>query len=138
MNELAEVEITPLASQCDHCAARSLCSTNETTKKGYLTVRNPLHAEIGDRVEIEIPEAKYHSTLIFIFGLLLSAILGGAFAGYLLAWLFHVSSAWISLLGLVLALIIAGFFVKIKLKKKNEESLWPTIVNILAKGEANG
>jgi len=138
MNDLAEVEVNPIAAQCEHCAARSICSTDEQTRKGYLTVKNPLQAKVGDRVEIEIPEGKYQSTLIFIFGIFLIAILGGAFGGYILASLLELDSAWLSLAGLIIALITAGIFVKIKLSQKNKESLWPTIVNILAKGEANG
>jgi len=138
MDNLAEVEITLIASQCEHCPARSLCGTNEHTRKGYLTVKNPLQAKVGDQVEIEIPEDKYQTTLIFIFGTFLIALLGGALAGYLLAFLLNLEPAWLSLTGLIIALIMAGIFVKIKLNQKNKESLWPTIVNILAKGVVNG
>ncbi|MCD6192288.1 MAG: SoxR reducing system RseC family protein [Candidatus Aminicenantes bacterium] len=138
MDNLAEVEITPIASQCEHCPARSLCGTNGHTRKGYLTVKNPLQAKVGDQVEIEIPEDKYQTTLIFIFGTFLIALLGGALAGYLLAFLLNLEPAWLSLTGLIIALIMAGIFVKIKLNQKNKESLWPTIVNILAKGVVNG
>lgn len=138
MDNLAEVEITPISSQCEHCPARGLCGTNEHTRKGYLTVKNPLQAKVGDQVEIEIPEDKYQTTLIFIFGTFLIALLGGALAGYLLAFLLNLEPAWLSLTGLIIALIMAGIFVKIKLNQKNKESLWPTIVNILAKGVVNG
>lgn len=134
----AEVEISSPGSHCEHCSAKSICLSSSSGDKKILTVQNPVNAQVGDRVEIEIPEAKYQSTLIFIFGSLLLAILIGSAFGYGFSILVSLSPALTTFVSLLIFLTFAAFWVKIKLKKKNQAFLWPIIVNIVAKGETNG
>jgi len=135
---IAAVEITSLSSQCEHCSAQSLCLSSSSPGVKLLTVQNPIKATVGDLVEIEIPESKYQSTLIFIFGSLLGAIILGIGLGYGLSLLWSLSPPLITLITLTIALLATALWIKIKLNKRNQEILWPIIVKILAKGVANG
>lgn len=75
----AEVFVQPKEA-CHSCAARALCTINESGEK-LLRVLNPLAAQPGDLVEIEVPETAYSRQLILIFGLLILASMAGAILG---------------------------------------------------------
>lgn len=131
--DFAQVEVTCLIDSCQSCAARIFCK-GENQSKGLLTVTNSLEASAGDEVEIEIPETKYSSSLILIFGSLLISSLLGMGAGYLLSPLLPLSPQATSFLGLFFALIIAGIILYRHFRKKNEGRLYPVITNIVKKG----
>ncbi len=133
--DIAQVEVECFIESCQKCSAKSLC-IGQNQSRGLLKVRNPLRASAGDEVEIEIPDTKYSRALIFLFGSLLVASLLGLGLGSLLSPLLPFSSSVSSLLGLLLALVIAGFFLFRYFRAKNKASLYPVIIDIAKKGNS--
>lgn len=130
---LAEVEVSCLEG-CEDCAARSLCIGHKQTM-GRLSARNSLGAKPGDKVIIEIPEEHYSKALALLFAGLLIAMLVGMGGGYLMAFLLPFSSLSTSISGCVAGLIIGGFVLSRLFRKKNEQKLYPEIIDILKKGD---
>ncbi len=130
---LAEVEVSCLEG-CEECAARSLCIGHKQTK-GRISVRNSLGAKPGDNVIIEIPEEHYSKALALLFAGLLIAMLAGMGGGYLMAFLLPFSSLSTSIFGSVIGLLIGGFILSRLFRKKNEQKLYPEIIDILKKGD---
>ncbi len=128
--DLAEVQVECVAVSCQGCSARRLCTGNRE-KAGILSVRNPLHARIGDKVEIEIPEEKYSRALILFFGFLLLALLLGTAAGYGISILFTLDSEKSAIGGILLSLFLAGVFLSRYFRKKMSPHLYPVIIRIL-------
>jgi len=135
-NDLAWVKVSPKVSCCE-CSARSLCA-GQKDGEGRLAVRNPLHAQPGDEVEIEVPETNYHKELIMIFGLLLLASLAGLALGYGLTPFRRFSPAENGFFGLVLGLFISAFGLFRYYRGRREKPGYPMIVGILKKGELHG
>ena len=127
--DTAQVEVECFIESCQSCAAKSLC-VGQNQSKGVLIVSNPLRAGPGDEVEIEIPESKYSRALILLFGSLLAASLLGIGLGSLLSPVLPFSSSVSSLLGLLLALIIACLLLLRYFRAKNKASLYPVIIDI--------
>jgi positive regulator of sigma E activity len=136
-DDLAQVEVQCLIESCGSCSAKSLC-TGQDQAKGFLAVKNPLKACVGDKVEIDIPETKYNQVLILLFGALLIAALLGMGAGYLLSSFLPLSSSAASLLGLLLAVIGAGGILNRHFRRTLKDQLYPVIINILKKGDCHG
>ena len=132
--DLADVEVECLTEACGQCAAKSLCSGRDQSKP-RLTVKNPLRATAGDRVEIEIPENKYNTALIFIFTTLILASLLGIAIGYIFSLFFPVPSQEASILGLILFLGLAAGGLFRYFNKKNRGQLYPVIINIIKEGD---
>jgi positive regulator of sigma E activity len=128
----AEVEVHCLVEACQGCAAERLCVKQESSK-GRLVVKNPLQASVGDEVEIEIPERAYKKALIAIFSILLLACLAGMGLGYLLSVVFSGPGQEMSIIGLFLALFLTGGGLFWSYRKKNKDSLYPKIIDILQK-----
>jgi positive regulator of sigma E activity len=135
-NDFAEVEVNCFDG-CHDCTARSLCVGNKKNK-GRLSVKNPIRALPGDEVKIQIPEDSYSRALILLFGGLLAAILLGTGGGYMLASVFSLSSSWTSFIGLVTGLIFGGVILNRIFRQKNEEQLYPEIIDIIKKGDCYG
>jgi positive regulator of sigma E activity len=134
--DLAEVEVHCFEG-CHDCSARSLCIGNKQ-KKSRLSVKNPIHAEPGDEVEIQIPEDNYNRALILLFGGLLAAILCGMGGGALVAAIFSLPSFKASFIGLVSGLIIGGLVLTLVFRQKNKAQLYPVIIGIIKKGGCYG
>jgi positive regulator of sigma E activity len=132
----ARVEVACL-EVCQGCSASSLC-IGQKNANGLLSVRNPLKAKIGDRVQIVITESNYSKALILIFGVLLFAILVGMGLGYLLSTVLPLSSSESSFLGVVLGVVLAGIGLSFRFKRINNKSLYPEITEILNKGGSYG
>ncbi len=72
--EMAKVAIAPKIS-CAHCAARVACIRSEG--KVYTEALNPLSAQVGDAVKVEIPAGSvYGSTFLLFFMPLVILALG--------------------------------------------------------------
>jgi positive regulator of sigma E activity len=129
----ALVEVNCL-SACDACAASSLCRKN-SQERGLLSVRNTLRASPGDVVTIDIPDAAYSKTLIWLFSVLLGGCLSGMGLGYLVSTRLSCGPSGPSLIGLLLGVLMAGFWLYIRFRKKNSASLYPVVAAIKGKGE---
>jgi positive regulator of sigma E activity len=134
--DMAQVELQCLIESCRGCAARGLC-TGQGQSKSLLTVRNPVDASPGDEVEVEIPETQYSRALIILFGSLLIASLLGLGLGSLLSPLLALSSSVSSLLGVLVALIIAGAVLSRYFRAKNKASFYPLIIAVTKKAAHN-
>jgi positive regulator of sigma E activity len=132
-DDFARVEVQCFIESCHDCSARSLC-LGQDKKKGLLVARNPLEAQAGDEVEVDIPETKYNQALILLFGVLLSAAILGMGAGYFLSLFLSFSSSMASFSGLLLALIIAGGLLFRHFHKDRGLHLYPEITSILKRG----
>jgi len=135
-NTLAEVEVQCFTA-CLNCPAQSLC-IGQSQSKGRVSAKNPLQAQPGDSVSLEIPETMYNKALIVVFGTFLLAALLGLAAGYLSAPIFSIHSPVSGILGLFLGLLAAGFWLFRFFRKKNNARLFPVITAILYKGGHHG
>ncbi|MFC2167058.1 SoxR reducing system RseC family protein [Acidobacteriota bacterium] len=135
-NNLAEVEVQCFAA-CKDCSAQSLC-VGQSQSKGHVSAKNPLHAQPGDTVSLDIPETMYNKSLILVFGTLLSAALLGMAAGHFSSPVFSLSSPASGVLGLFLGLIAAGFWLFRFFRKNNNKRLFPVITEIINKGGHHG
>lgn len=134
--EFAQVKINN-HEFCSSCSARMLC-VGQKDEKGTISVVNPLAAQAGDEVLIEVPEKSYSKELMFMFGVLLSASLLGLAIGYITAILLPLSSTQTSFIGFVLGLILGGFFLVRYFRKIKKARLYPVIIDIIKKGDSNG
>jgi positive regulator of sigma E activity len=132
----ADVEVNCLTA-CQACSAKSLCIGQSQTK-GILSVNNPLQANPGDRVTIEIPEEEYSKSLILLFGSLLFAALAGMAAGHFSSALLALPTSTGSILGLFLGILAAGIWLFRRFRKKMNSRLCPTIITIINKGGQYG
>jgi len=135
--EMAKVEVDCFVESCQNCRARSLC-IGQNQSRGLIVVKNSLHATPGDKVEIEIPETRYNKVLILLFGSLLTAALLGLAAGYFSSSLLPLSPSQSSLLGLLLGIILAGWGLFRFFRKKNDQDLYPVVIDIIKKGDKHG
>lgn len=132
-DDFARVEVQCFIESCHDCSARSLC-VGQDKKKGMLVATNPLNAQAGDEVEVDIPETKYNQALILLFGVLLACAVLGMAAGYFLSLFVSLSSSVASFSGLLLALLIAGGWLFHHFHKDRRLRLYPKITGILKRG----
>ncbi len=135
-NKLAEVEVQCFAA-CHNCSAQTLC-IGQSQSKGLLSAKNPIQAQPGNTVSLEIPETRYNKSLILLFGTFLLAALLGMAAGHFSAALFSLPSPASSILGLFLGLFVSGFWLFRFFRKKNNDRLFPVITAIINKGGHHG
>lgn len=119
---------------CKNCSARSLCGGQENSR-GLLAVKNPLNAQPGDEVIVDVPETTYTKALILLFGSLLAAALAGMGVGYAVSTVLPLPSSLASFSGLLIGLLLAGILLARSFRKK---SLYPVITDILKKGDSHG
>ena len=135
-NKLAEVEVQCFAA-CLDCSAKSLC-LGQSQSKGHVSAKNPLQAQPGDTVSLDIPETMYNKSLILVFGTFITAALLGMAVGHFSAPLLSLSSPAAGILGLFLGLITSGFWLFYFFRKKNNDRLFPVITAIINKGGHHG
>lgn len=135
-NDTALVKVSPKVSCCE-CSARALCA-GQKDAHGQLEVRNPLHAQPGDEVEIEVLEANYHKELIMIFGLLLGSSLAGLALGYGLTPIGRFSQAENGFFCLLAGLFLSAFGLFRYYRGRKEKLGYPVIIGILKKGDLHG
>ncbi|MEO0092960.1 MAG: SoxR reducing system RseC family protein [candidate division WOR-3 bacterium] len=127
--EGAKVEVVP-TSICGSCVSASICAALGSKTKIVLA-SNPINAQVGDLVKIEIKEKSRTTSFLLVFGLpilglLIGIILGEIIDGDRLAVILGGS-------GLLLALV----FLKIidtRLSKK--ENFLPTVVEKISENNA--
>jgi positive regulator of sigma E activity len=135
--DLAEVEVHCLVDACNHCSAKRLCRSGRPSK-GRLMAKNPLHASVGDEVEIDIPENLYNRALIIIFSTLLLGSLLGILIGYLASAFLPLDSQQLIIIGFVIALFASVVGLAFYFRRKNRHFLYPVITSILHKGGNHG
>ncbi len=135
-NKLAEVEVQCFTA-CQNCAAQNLC-IGQSQSKGLLSAKNPIHAQPGNSVSLEIPETQYNKSLILLFGTFLLAALLGMAAGHFSAALFSLPTPATSILGLFLGLFVSGFWLFRFFRNKNNDRLFPVITSIINEGGHHG
>jgi positive regulator of sigma E activity len=133
---LAQVRVD-CARACQECSASSLCKGG-TRKEGILSVRNPLDAHPGDEVLIDVPEGRYNRVLIVMFSSLLAASLLGALGGHGLSGPLALDAAISTPIGFFAGLALAVPGLILYLRKNNEQHLYPSIIDIIPKGERHG
>ena len=114
---------------CDTCSARSLC-LGQRQKDGTIIVRNPLSAQVGDSVTIDVPDAGYSRALILFFSTLLLASLLGMLLGYLFSLLFSLHPSYSSLGGFLAGLFLGSVFLSLLFRKRKTQRLYPVIIQI--------
>jgi positive regulator of sigma E activity len=135
--KFAQVKIDSKEELCHSCSARSLCVGNQQ-ENGTITVLNSLSAQPGDEVKISIPEGSYNKGLIILFGALLLISLLGLSFGYLAALLLALPSSQISLIGFLVGLLSGGFLLSRYFRRINKKRLYPSIIEIMKKGDPYG
>jgi positive regulator of sigma E activity len=131
--DFARVEVDCL-SACNTCTASSLCIKKDQDT-GLLSVRNALRALPGDAVTIDVPDSRYSKALIWLFSVLLGGCLIGMALGYLTSILIPLGPSESSLTGLLLGMLLAGFWLSRRFRKINSAYLYPVITEIKNKGE---
>jgi len=122
---------------CQKCSARFLCLGGKHNK-GTITVLNPLSAQPGDEVNIEIPEGSYSKELIYLFGVLLMSAFSGLFLGYFSTFIFPWPSTQSSFIGFLLGLLSGGLILFCCFRQTKKNKLYPVIINIIKKGDFHG
>jgi len=135
--DFAQVKVELKDEICPSCSARSLC-IGQQEEKGTITVLNPLSAQPGDEVKIEIPEGDYSKELIRLFGILLVASLSGLALGYLFALFLSLPPSQLSLLGFLLGLLSGGYILFRYFRQTKKNELYPVITDIIKKGVSHG
>jgi len=133
---LAWVRVKPQAV-CGECAAKHLCLGRQDAA-GLLAVRNPLDAQPGDEVEIEVPEAHYQRDMTRIFSVLLASSVAGFGVGYIARPVGFLGLDANALVGLLIGILAAGAGLLRYYRKQQKEAGLPVIVDILACGGAHG
>jgi positive regulator of sigma E activity len=135
--DFAQVRVELKEEICPTCSARLLC-IGQQEEKGTITVLNPLSAQSGDEVKIEIPEGDYSKELIRLFGVLLIASLSGLALGYLCALFLSLPPSAFSLVGFLLGLLSGGFILFRYFRQTKKNKLYPVITDIIKKGDSYG
>lgn len=135
--DFAQVKIDSKEEICHSCSARSLC-VGKQQQNGTITVLNSLSAKPGDEVKISIPEGGYNKALIILFGALLFISLLGLISGYLVALLLALPPSQIGLTGFLLGLLSGGFLLFRYFRRINKKRLYPSIIEIIKKGDTSG
>ncbi len=134
--DLAQVRVD-CSRACQECSASSLCK-GSAEKEGMISARNPLAAAPGDQVLIEVPESRYNRALIGLFGSLLTGALVGTGAGYGLSGLLSLDPSLSASLGFFMGLGLAIPGLILYFRKINQRFLFPSIIDIIHKGERHG
>ena len=116
-DHLAKVEVECFTA-CGDCSAQSLC-LGQSASKGYVSAKNPLLAQPGDTVSLNIPEAMYNKSLILVFGTFLVSALLGMALGHFSSLVLSIPTPESGILGLFLGLIAAGIWLFRFFQKKN-------------------
>jgi sigma-E factor negative regulatory protein RseC len=135
--DLAWVE-TAVTSTCQTCSAKSNCGTSSiasamSSKTVINKVQNHLQAEIGDRVEIGVPEDSLVKGAFLVY--ILPLILALTFASLSQLWLieFIDVAEWGVMLGALLGGYLGFRLAKLRLSQVSDTSLEPQLLRILAK-----
>ncbi|OIO69862.1 MAG: hypothetical protein AUJ56_06725 [Zetaproteobacteria bacterium CG1_02_49_23] len=115
------------ASSCHSCAGKTSCSTlgswNQRTV--HIRIENRLHAKVGDRVVVEVPDSWLIKVAFRLYGLPMFGFLGGGMLGLWLAELFQISAEASSAIG-----GIVGACLVYLLLWRSEEVMDATMVRI--------
>jgi positive regulator of sigma E activity len=128
----AQVELN-CVSGCQKCVARHLCS-NKEQEKGFIHVLNPIKANPGDEVTIEVPEGRYSKTLTVLFSFMLMASLLGMLLGVICAGWLSLPSYSGGIIGFFLGLAITGSALFYHFRK-NKKGFYPEIIGIIREGD---
>lgn len=136
-DDFVQVKIDLKEELCHSCSARSLC-VGKQRENGTITVLNSLSAQPGDEVKIDVPEGSYNKELILLFGVLLLISLFGLALGYLFALFLSLPPPQVSLTGFFLGLLSGGFLLSRYFRQINRKKLYPSIIEIIKKGDSHG
>jgi len=119
---------------CAHCKSRNACEISE--KEMLVEVANDLLAEVGDQVELSIPEGTVIKLAMLVYLLPIIALLIGAFTGNAMAEHLRMDSTFSSILGGGLCMGIVYYILKkLDRTKKFRDEYLPSMTRIVA-GEA--
>ncbi|MFQ6083112.1 MAG: SoxR reducing system RseC family protein [Candidatus Aminicenantia bacterium] len=122
---------------CQKCQAQDIC-IGRKLPDGSIIVHNPLGAKPGDEVEIKVPETEYNKQMIKFFGILLIGFLAGTGIGYLISSIISISQTAASLVGGGIGLLISVVKITISSRTRKLDYLYPTITQVIKKGENYG
>jgi hypothetical protein len=100
-----------------------------------MSVGNALSASPGDEVLIEVPENRYNRALMFLFGTLLLASIGGMSLSLLLSALLPIPASTAAPGGFFVGLAVSSIWLAAYFRRQNEKNLYPQIIDILKKGD---
>ena len=115
------------ASSCHSCVGQTSCSTLGAWKQRSVQIRidNRLHASVGDRVVVEVPDGWLIRIAFRLYGLPMLGFLGGGMLGLWLTGIFQFSSEASSAVGGV-----AGAAMVYALLWRSDEVMDATMVRI--------
>ena len=133
INQKAIISVQKSAA-CANCPSNGECDMlSERNMK--IKVVNELHAEVGDRVEISLPDKSLLKLATMVYFLPVIALIIGAYAGEKWATSFHIPSTSASIIGGVITMVITFYALKRidKAQDDNPEQM-PRMTRILPKG----
>lgn len=125
------------ATACGGCAGKASCSTlgSWTERFSELQVKNTVRAEIGDMVELEVPDALLLKVAFRLYGLpMISFIVVGALFSSLAQWMqwpMHEPLAAVA----AIAAVVATYLLQLKRSKDQKVLLDVRMTRIIYKAE---
>ncbi|MBP2653268.1 MAG: SoxR reducing system protein RseC [Firmicutes bacterium] len=124
-NGMAKVK-TSRHSDCENCGS---CPGNTAI---VLDALNPVGAEPGQRVLVEVEEVSMLKSAFIVYMLPLIAVFGGIMVGGYLAEILNASPGWFQFAGAILAFAGSGFYIRcFDRHAKNNTKMQPVVKRIL-------
>jgi sigma-E factor negative regulatory protein RseC len=124
------------SSTCAHCDSRGACQ-GISDKEMLIEIANDLRAQVGDHVELSVPEGSLVKLSLLVFFLPVVALVVGAYAGGSLADFFNIESTLSSVLGGALAMGITFIALRrLERSVKDKAEYHPRMTRILIRAEA--
>ncbi|NLD38002.1 MAG: SoxR reducing system RseC family protein [Desulfatiglans sp.] len=105
------------SSACNHCTSKDSCSVPE--KNMVIEVKNSLNAEVGDLVEVSVPEGTFIALSLMIYIFPVASLMAGAFMGNYLSTLLHTDPSLTAIITGAIFLFISFIILKLIDRRKD-------------------
>ncbi len=117
---------------CASCSSHNTCDIVSSKEKMTIEVANSLNAEIGDQVEISIPEGFLLKLSLMVYFLPVVALVCGALLGAKYAEFSHMDISLTAIVGGALAVSLVFYMLKrFERNPKNKDRYYPRMTRII-------
>lgn len=106
-------------SACKNCQA---CMAGAKENEMFLTAQNDCHAEIGDFVNVTLPEKQFIKAVSLLYGVPLVTMLLGFFIAYQIPFIYESANKELySFIVGIVAMVVTYFIIHLRDKRKTHE-----------------